>query len=403
MHASTPTVLAATLAVAACSRSPADHAHAMPPAAVHVHVARAMDVPITFEHLGRTEGSREVEIRARISGFLESRHFVEGSDVAAGALLFQLDGKMLQAQQRTAEAEVRSAEARLTQARREAARLQPLVAEQAVSQREYDDAASAATISTAELAAAQARLQQIEVDLGYTRVTAPIAGRIGRALRPEGSLVSPTADGLLTTLLQLDPIYVSFHRTESQQQRLELDLKNGRIALPGDGQFKVDVVHRDGSVLAIGGTIDFTDGRLDTMTGTIPMRATLANTERRLLAGQSVKVVLRGAVLRNAMTVPQRAVLEGPQGKFVMLAVAGKQGAGDSAEASPVEVGEWVDLEQDGIAARSWVITKGLADGARVIVDNLMRLRPGSPVQVTPPTGPDGAGQADSDTRNSGR
>ena len=371
----------------------------MPPTPVTIAAVSPTDVPITFEYLGRTEGSREVEIRARVSGFLDSRHFVEGTDVAKGALLFQLDPRPLQAQKTTATAEVAAAEARIAQASREATRLQPLVAEQAVSQREYDDAESMRLVAIADLAAAKARLQQIEVDLGYTQVTAPIAGRIGRALRPEGSLVAPTADGLLSTLLQLDPIYVHFHRSELQQQNLERDLQTQRIALPANGQFAVEVQHRDGTVLASGGTIDFVDGRLDTTTGTIPLRATLPNPEVRLRAGQSVKVVLRGAVLKQAITVPQRAVLEGAQGKMVMLAGSGPDG-GLVAVARPIEVGEWVDLPTAGPASRSWVVTKGLAVGDRVILDNLIRLRPGSPVALAVPAAP---GSSPTEPTTSGR
>lgn len=371
----------------------------MPPTPVTVATVSPTDVPITFEYLGRTEGSREVEIRARVSGFLDSRHFVEGTDVKKGALLFQLDPRPLQAQKTTAAAEVAAAEARIAQASREATRLQPLVAEQAVSRREYDDAESAHLVAIADLAAAKARLQQIEVDLGYTQVTAPIAGRIGRALRPEGSLVAPTADGLLSTLLQLDPIYVHFHRSELQQQNLERDLQTQRIALPANGQFAVEVQHRDGTVLASGGTIDFVDGRLDTTTGTIPLRATLPNPEVRLRAGQSVKVVLRGAVLKQAITVPQRAVLEGAQGKMVMLAGSHPDG-GLIAVARPIEVGEWVDLPTTGPASRSWVVTKGLAEGDRVILDNLVRLRPGSPVALAAPAAP---GSSPTEPTTSGR
>lgn len=363
---------------AACSHRPHEQAPAaMPPTPVAIATVAARDLPTTFTYLGRTEGSREVEIRARISGFLESRRFVEGTDVEAGQLLFEMDARPLLAQQATARADVTTAEARAAQAEREAARMRPLVAAQAASEREADDADAAERIARAELLAAQARLQQIEVDLGYTRVTAPIAGRIGRALRPEGSLVGPTTEGLLTTLLQLDPIYVLFHRTENQQQRLERELQSGRLVLP-DGGFSVELRLRDGTPIASEGRIDFSAGRLDTASGTIPMRAALANPGCKVLAGQAVDVVLRGAVLRNAIAVPQRAVLEGPQGKIVMLAESG-EGGGLVAQPRPIEVGEWVDVPGQS-DPRQWVVTKGLAAGDRVILDNLVRLRPGAPI-----------------------
>lgn len=376
--------LALGAVAAACSRQPQGAAPAaMPPVPVTTATVAARDLPTVFEYLGRTEGSRDVEIRARVSGFLDSRHFVEGSDVAAGDLLFQLDERPLRAQQEAAAADVLTAAARVEQAAREAKRLRPLVAEQAVSEREADDADAAEHITRAELAAARARLQQIEVDLGYSRVTAPIAGRIGRALRTEGSLVTPS-DGLLTTLLQLDPIYARFQRTESQQRRLDDDVSSGRVRLPAEG-FTVELRHRDGTVLLGGGRIDFTDGRLDTATGTIPMRASLPNLKHRVLAGQAVTVVLRGAVLADAIAIPQRAVLEGPQGKQVMLAADGEGGA-LVAQARPIEVGNWIDLPGAGQDARQWVVTKGLQPGDRVIVDNLMKVHPGTPVTIATAT-----------------
>jgi membrane fusion protein (multidrug efflux system) len=371
---------------AACSRhQPAAQPHTMPPVLVTTTTVVARDLPAVLQYLGRTEGSRDVEIRARVEGFLERRHFVEGSDVAAGDLLFELDARPMQAQQATAAADVATAEARVEQAAREAKRLRPLVAEQAVSEREADDADALERIARAQLAAARAGLQQIEVDLGYTRVTAPIAGRIGRALRTEGSLVTP-GDGLLTTLLQLDPIYARFQRSERQQRELDDALQSGRLRL-ADGGFTVELRHRDGTLLLDNGRIDFTDGRLDAATGTIPMRASLPNAGSKVLAGQAVTVVLRGAVRPGAIAVPQRAVLEGASGKQVMV-VADGEGGSLVAVAKPIEVGEWIDLPGEGLEARQWIVTKGLQPGDRVILDNLMKLMPGSAITLATTTAP---------------
>jgi membrane fusion protein (multidrug efflux system) len=374
---------------AACShKAPPAGGMTMPPTAVSVVTATARDIPRDFDYLGLTEGSREVEVRARVSGYLESRHFTEGAMVGAGDLLFVIDPKPLLAQEVWAKAELAVAEAREQQTAREAARLEPLVADEAVTRKERDDAVSADLIAKAALASAQARLAQIQLDISYTRVTAPIAGKIGRALRPEGSLVEPGDKGLLTTLLRLDPIYVSFQRSENQQFELDRDLASGRLALPDGGRFAVEVRHRDGTLLLGGGTIDFTDGRLDVTTGTIPMRATLPNPDLRLRAGQAVVVVLRGAVLKNALAVPQRAVIESPQGKAVLVAV--EKDGHTVFEARPIEAGEWIDLPGEGPLAHAWVVKKGLAAGDRVIVDNLVRLGlmpPGSPVQIVDAAG----------------
>ncbi|MGE3171386.1 MAG: efflux RND transporter periplasmic adaptor subunit [Planctomycetota bacterium] len=374
---------AATLA-AACHRNDAGGGAppAMPPVPVTVELAAARDIPVPLEYLGRTEGAREVEIRARVGGYLESRHYDEGAMVAAGDLLFRIDPKPLQAQAASARADVATARAEVEQAEREAARLEPLLAEDAVTQKERDDAVSLARITRARLLAAEARLQQIELDLSYTDVTAPIAGKTGRALRDEGSLLAP-GDDLLTTLLQLDPIHVLFQRTENQQFAFDRDLQSGRMALPDGGALAVEVRHRDGTLLADGGAIDFTAGRIDESTATIPMRAVLPNPDLRLRAGQAVRVVLRGAVLRNAIAVPQRAVVESTQGKIVWVVEDGKDG-GLVAAQRPVEPGEWVLLDDTGPAARGWVIKSGIAAGDRVIVDNLIKLRPGGPVQIAP-------------------
>src|SRR5262245_39904586 len=196
----------------------------MPPTQVSVVEVQPHDIPMTFEYLGRTEGSREVEVRARVAGFLESRHFVEGAMVKQGDLLFSIDEKPLRAQAEWARAEVSNAQAHADQTSREAARLESLIADEAVSKKERDDAQSAAQSAAASLTAAKARLAQIDLDLPYARVTAPIAGKIGRALRAEGSLVDSGDRGLLTTLLQLDPLYASFQRTENQQVAFDRDV-----------------------------------------------------------------------------------------------------------------------------------------------------------------------------------
>src|SRR5262245_23877768 len=395
-----------------CHRGAAAAPQVPPPTDVAVVTVAPLDVPMTFEYLGRTEGSREVEVRARVSGFLDSRHFVEGAMVEAGQLLFQIDPKPLQAQAAAAGAEVEVATARLEQAARERQRFDALVKDDAVSKKERDDAVSAEAIAKAQLETAKAHLQQIELDLQYTRVTAPIAGKIGQALLPEGSLVEPTDKGLLTTLLQLDPIYVAFHRTETQQFAFDADLHSGRLQLPTGGRLAVEVRFRDGTLLADGGEVDYTAGRLDTATGTIPMRATLPNKDHRLLAGQAIKVVLRGAVLKAALTVPQRAVVESTQGKSVLLAV--DKDGGTVFESRPIDVGEWIDLPGSGPASHAWVVRSGLAAGDRVIVDNLVRLSqmpPGMPVHVVEPAaanaapadGPGGANSGNGSGSSTGK
>lgn len=382
-------LLLLALLAAACAPPAPTGAMQFPPPEVTVTTVVLQDIPIALDYLGKTEASREVEVRARVQGYLATRDFVEGAVVKAGDLLYTIDPKPLQAQAQVAKAEVAIAQARLEQAVREVARLAPLVGTEAVTKKDIDDAKSAEQIASASLQQAQAHLDQITLELGYTRVTAPFAGVTGRAVRYEGSLVEPGTNSLLTTLLQLDPIHVMFQRTENQQIALDRDLASGRIALPADGKLTVELQHRDGTVLASGGAINFVDGKLEALTGTIPLRATLANPALRLRAGQAVKVVLRGAVLKNAIAIPQRAVVESPQGKVAMVAID-KAGA-TVFEPRPIEVGEWIDLPGTGPAARGWIVRTGLAAGDRVILDNLVklgRMPPGLPVVIVPATAP---------------
>jgi membrane fusion protein, multidrug efflux system len=338
----------------------------MPPSEVNVTMVQPQTLPVTLEYTGQTAGSREVEVRARVTGILLKRNFAEGGPVKQGQSLFTLDSAPFEAVAARAEADVAAAEARVEQARRNAARLKPLYAEKAVSQKEYDDAVSGELIGAADLKAARARLAEARLNLGYTKVEAPVSGFASRALRSEGSLVSGP-DVLLTTVMQVDPIWVNFGIPDNEQARLQKDAEAGRLSLPKN--FEVELRMADGSTYPKKGRLSFADVRISPATGTREARAELPNPDGGLRPGQFVRVILRGATRPNAVTVPQRAVLEGPQGKFVYI-VNDKS----LAEARPVEVGEW--------SGDTWVITAGVKPGERVIVDGLLKLGPGAPVKV---------------------
>lgn len=381
-------VLAAAIALAtlaACSKEGQGGGAAgwgnMPPPQVDVVTVNPRSVPVNFEYVGQTQGSREVEVRARVSGILEKRLYTEGAPVKAGQVLFQIDPKPLEAQAAAAEADVATAEAKLAQAAREAARIKPLVSDKAISQKEYDDAVSNQQIADASLKAAKARLQEIRLNLGYTRVDAPVSGISGRALKSEGSLAEPGSDSLLTTIVQIDPLYVIFSASDEERSRYERDVASGALKLPADGKLKLTLRRSDGRLLAQGGHVNFVAASVSNQTGTVEMRGELPNPGGKLRAGEFVKVSLEGAERANAMVVPQRAVLEMPQGKLVMVAAKGKDGA-PVVEPRPVQVGEWVQLQGDGPDSKGWVITNGLKPGDQVIVDNFAKLRPGAPVQV---------------------
>jgi membrane fusion protein (multidrug efflux system) len=341
----------------------------MPPSEVHVAVAEAQTLPVMFEYTGQTAGSREVEVRARVTGILQSRNFREGAPVKKGQSLFTIDPAPFEAAVARAEADVAAAQARVEQARRNAARLKPLYAEKAVSQKEYDDAVSGETIGAADVKAAQARLTEAKLNLEYTRVEAPVSGVTGRALPSEGTLVSGP-NVLLTTVVQVDPIWVSFGIPDNEQAALQKEADAGRLALPKN--FEVELRLADGASYPRRGRVSFSDVRISQVTGTREVRAELPNPDGALRPGQFVRVILHGAARPRAVAVPQRAVLDGPQGKFVYI--VDEKG---TAQPRPVEAGPW--------SGERWIITSGLAGGERVITDGVMKIGPGAPVKVAQP------------------
>jgi membrane fusion protein (multidrug efflux system) len=371
--------------LAACGPQGAGAPHGFPPAPVAVVTVAPADLPVEYEYVGQTAGSREVEIRARVTGILQKRNYTEGAQVRAGQSLFTLDPAPYQTAAAKAEADLASAEARLAQAERQAARLKPLIEARAVSQKDYDDAVSAAQVARADMKGAQARLNEARLNIGYARVESPLTGVASRSLKSEGALISGP-DVLLTTVSQVNPIFVNFGIPDADQQRIRRDIESGAIRLPQGGRFDVQVKNADGSPYGKTGKLDFSDVRINPSTGTSDARAELPNPDTALRPGQFVKVRLTGAVRVNAVKVPQRAVLEGPAGKFVYVVVPGDKG-GDKAEARPVEVGEW--------SGDAWVIRSGLKAGERVITDGVMKIGPGAPVSLGPPPGAPGAGGAD--------
>jgi membrane fusion protein (multidrug efflux system) len=342
----------------------------MPPAAVAIEPAKAATLPAVFEYVGQTAGSREAEVRARVSGILLQRNFQEGALVRRGQSLYSIDPAQLKAAHDKADADVASAQARLAQAERALARMKPLYDAKAVSQKELDDAASAEQVARADLKGAQARRAEAALNLGYTRVEAPISGVVSRSMVSEGTLVSGP-ELLLTTITQTDPIKIRFAIADSDQLRWRTESAAGRLQLPKNGAFDVEVTLSDGSVLARRGRMQFTDTRVSEATGTHEAQAEIANPDGALKPGQFVRVRLLGALRPNAMQVPTRAVLEGPQGKFVYLAIDGK------AQPRPVKVGEQL--------GEKWLVSEGLKPGDPVIVDGVMKIGPGAPVQAAPP------------------
>ena len=367
-------VLSLVVWVAACGEAGGDKGGkghggpmgGMPPPEVNVATVQPQTLQVALEYTGQTAGSREVEVRARVTGILLKRNFTEGAQVKQGQSLFTIDPAPFQAVVARSEADVVAAQARYDQAKRNAARLKPLYAEKAVSQKEYDDAVSAESIGAADVKAAQARLVEAKLNLEYTRVEAPVSGVTTRALPSEGTLISGP-NVLLTSVVQVDPIWVNFGIPDNEQSRLQREADAGRLKLPKN--FEVELRLADGSVYPRKGRLSFSDVRISPATGTREARAELPNPDGALRPGQFVRVILHGAMRPNALTVPQRAVLEGPQGKFVYV-VDDKS----TAQPRPVQAGEW--------SGDSWIITEGVKPGERVIVDGLLKLGPGAPVKI---------------------
>jgi membrane fusion protein (multidrug efflux system) len=357
---------AAALAVlAGCGQGDAQEKAAGKPAAapavaVTTITVAPRTVPVRFEAVGRTEGSREVQVRARVAGILEAQLFREGDAVKAGAPLFRIEQAPYEIETAQARAALAQETARLELARQELERLEGLADRRAISRKEADLAASTARQSEAAAQMAQARLREAELNLSYTTVRAPIGGVTGRALQSIGTLVQPAGESaLLTTLTRDDPIWVRFALSEAEYARLRA----------GEAQaIEVRVELADGREYAQAGRLNFAGSTVDEKTGTVQMRAELPNARGELLAGQYVRVrVLAGS--REAIVVPQAAVLQDGSGRYVFVADAEGKAA-----VRPIRAGAWLGGD--------WVVLEGLKAGEAVIVDNLARLRPGTPVKV---------------------
>jgi membrane fusion protein, multidrug efflux system len=305
--------------------------------------------------------------------------------VRRGQSLLSLDSAPFAAIVARNEADVAAAQARHAQAQRDLARLKPLREDKAIAQKEYDDALSAEAIAAADVKAAEARLREAKLNLGYTRVESPVDGVAGRLLVSEGTLVSGP-EVLLTRVSQLDPAYVRFGLPEQEQARLRNEAEAGAVVLPPGGRWKATVKFPDGSLHPQSGVVTFSDVRINADTGTSELQAEVPNPKAELRPGQFVRVVLEGASRKNALVVPQRAVLDSGTGKFVYLLGQAEQAKGGTtiAQPAPVEVGEWVRLPG---GENGWVIRKGLKAGDPVIVDGVARIFfPGMPVRLAAAT-----------------
>jgi membrane fusion protein (multidrug efflux system) len=343
----------------------------MPPPEVSVVTVAPERIAMTTDLPGRLEAARIAQVRARVPGIVTKRVFREGSEVKAGDVLFRIDAAPFQATYNSAQAALARAEANQAQANLKAERFKSLVATNAISKQEYDDAQTAQKQTAADVAAAKATRETARLNLGYATVTAPISGRIGRALVTEGALVGQGEATPLALVQQLDPIYVNVTQSSTEALQLQRAMANGQLQSAGKGQAKVTLLMEDGSAYPHPGKLLFTDMTVDQSSGAITLRAEVPNPDRFLLPGMYVRARIDQAVKEQAIAVPQQAVQRDPGGASVMLV-----GADGKVAVQPVKA----DTAQGNV----WIVSEGLKAGDRVIVEGFQKVRPGAVVKPTP-------------------
>ena len=370
-------IILITLFLAACVKEEAgkqnNQAAAMQAIPVTVVLAQATSQPMTVEAVAQTEGASEVEVRPRVGGIVLKKMFEEGAPVKAGQTLFLIDPAPFQIALSLAKAQVAEQQARITQTSRESGRLKELLATQSISQREYDNATSDVSISQAGMMQAQASIKEAELNLSYTQVRAPVSGIAGRFQLSVGALVAANTS-LLTTIIQISPIWVRFSLSES-----ELITLGGQVN--ANSVQDVSLILGNGQEYASKGKINFAANQINPSLGTQELRATFANNDKQLLPGQFVRARISTGMREGVFLIPQTAVLTNDQGKFVYVV-----NAKNEAVPQPVKVAEW--------AGSNWIILDGLKQNDRVIIDNLIKLRPGAvvkPQALSAPAMPDAA------------
>ncbi len=372
-----PMALAASLLLMACGQGNAPAtgpggAGGKPPLAeVGVLTVKLSEVGLVSELPGRLEASRVAQVRARAAGIVQKRLFVEGSQVQAGQSLFQIDASPYQATLASALASLAKAEANQTQASAQAERFKPLIEAKAISQQEFINAQAAQKQADADVAVARAAVQTARINLGYAAITAPISGRIGRALVTEGALVGQGEATPMAMIQQIDPMYVNFTQSASEVMTLRRQLESGQFKRTGSQAASVRVVLEDGTEYAKSGKLLFSDLTVDTTSGQITLRAEVPNPAGTLLPGLFVRVRLEQAQASSAITLPQQAVTRSPQGDSVMVVAA-------DGKVAPRQVK--VGAQQRG----QWVILDGLQSGDQVMVDGFQKLRGEAPVKPVP-------------------
>lgn len=360
-------MVAAALMLSGCDeQTPAQAGGAMPPPPVEVVTPQTMTQKATMVLPGRLQAVRSAEVRARVEGVLEKRLYQEGSDIKAGAALFQIDPKVLQANVQSAKASLMRAQADHRIAEQTAKRMATLVPEKAASQQDLDTANANVARAKADIEAAKAALSRAEIDLGYAKVTAPISGRIGRALVTEGALVGKGSATPLAVIDQMNPIWVDFALSSAQYAQLR-----AAVEAQTTGAAEIELLLSDKQAYQHKGKLLFADPAVDPSTGSVGLRAEFSNDDYSLLPGQFVSVKLPVSDDQDYLTIPQKSVQASPKGQIVMVV-----GAEGDVMPRPVQTGALINGH--------WVVLSGLEGSEQVIVNGLQKARPGTKVTPVP-------------------
>jgi len=370
-----------------CSKGPEQKTAQPRTAEVSVITIEKKDVPVSVEYVAQTQSSRQVNIQARVSGFLDKRVYLEGAVVKEGQTLFIMDQKPFKVQLQQSEAALARQKAAMETARANLARVKPLAALNALSKKDLDDATGQYQSYEAAVEQAQAQVEQAKLNLSYTVITSPVTGVSSYAQQADGTYIN-MQNSLLTNVAVLSPMWVNFSISENEQQDLREQMRKGLLRDAPGRNYVVEIILVDGSIFPHTGRITFAESSFNAQTGTFLIRASVDNPQGVLKPNQYVRVRLKGAVRPNAILVPQRAIQQSAKGHFVW--VVDKDG---KAEARPVVVGEWNKDE--------WFIFEGIRAGERIVVDGTLTLGPGVPLTIKEPSkqpeksGPDVPGVKD--------
>jgi membrane fusion protein, multidrug efflux system len=375
-------LMALMIVLGGCGSGPGQQAGPPPVPEVATITIQPQSVELTTELPGRTSAFLVAEIRPQVNGIIKKRLFREGSDVKAGHLLYQIDPAPFQVALDSARASLGKAQANLPSIRLKAERYQELLVDKAVSRQDYDDAAAAMEQARAEIEYWKAQVEAASINLGYTRVTAPISGRIGKSSVTDGALVTAYQPMSLATIQQLDPIYVDVTQSSAELLRLKRHLEAGRLSANGENGRKVRILLEDGTPYPLEGRLQFRDITVDQATGSFTLRIVVPNPKHLLLPGMFVRAAVQEGIADQAILVPQQGVSRTPKGEPIALVVD---------ESAKVQQRR---LSLNRAIGDQWLISSGLSAGDRLIVEGMLNVRPGAAVKAVPWEGPKARSEA---------